>query len=61
MAATGVRAETLRAIGRLAMHAREGRDRLRADVVDHARQFGRRTMRIACRGAFRPIHDVADR
>jgi CHAD domain-containing protein len=59
MAATGVRAETLQAIGRLAMQSRERRDALRADVVEHAQQFGRRTIRSACRRAFRRIDNEA--
>jgi CHAD domain-containing protein len=62
MSAAGTRAETVSAIGRLAKQARERRDRLRADVVAEARAFHRRTIRSACRRAFRRTdHEVAVR
>jgi CHAD domain-containing protein len=53
MAATGAAQNSLAAIGRLAEQARERREHLRDDVLEQARQFRRRTVRSACRRAFR--------
>ena len=53
MAAAGAAKDTLQAIERLAAMARERRDRLRLDVNEEVWQFGRRTVRSACRRAFK--------
>ena len=59
MAATGAAENSVVAIGRLAEQARDRRDLLRADVVEEARQFRRRTVRSACRRAFRRTRSEA--
>jgi CHAD domain-containing protein len=58
LAATGAGKESVAAIGRLAEQARERRERLRRDVVEEARRFRRRTVRSACRRAFRRAHTI---
>jgi CHAD domain-containing protein len=57
MAATGAGDESLAAMGRLAEQARERHEHLRCDVVEEARRFRRRTVRSACRRAFRQTRD----
>jgi hypothetical protein len=59
MAATGAAPNSLVAIGRLAEQARVRRERLRRDVVEEARRFHGRTVRSACRRAFKRTHSEA--
>jgi CHAD domain-containing protein len=59
MAATGAAHNNLVAIGRLAEQARERGERLRRDVVEEARRFGRPAMRSACRDAFKQSQSKA--
>ena len=58
LAATGAGKDSLVAMGRLAEQAREHRDRLRRFVVEEGRRFRRRTVRLACRRAFRRAHSI---
>jgi CHAD domain-containing protein len=60
MAATAAANGSLGAIERLAEQARERRERLRRDVVAEARRFRRRSVRSACRCAFRRPRSTAD-
>jgi len=59
MAVTGAADNTVAAIGRLAEQARARGDQLRHDVVEQARRFGGRTVRSACRSAFKRAHGKA--
>jgi CHAD domain-containing protein len=61
MAATGAAPDGLMAIGRLAEQARVRHERLRRDVVEEARQFHGRTVRSACRRAFKRTHSEVHR
>ena len=61
MAATGAAPHSLVAIARLAEQARVRRERLRPDVVEEARRFHGRTVRSACRRAFKRTHSEAHR
>jgi CHAD domain-containing protein len=59
MAAKGAGDDSLIAIGRLAEQARERAAQLRSDVVAEARRFGGRTVRSACRTAFKRTRNKA--
>jgi len=59
MAATAAASSSLVAIERLAEQTRERRERLRRDVVVEARRFRRRSVRSACRCAFRRSRSTA--
>ena len=59
IAATAPADSSLGAIERLTAQARDRRERLRRDVVAEARRFRRRSVRSACRGAFRRTRRTA--
>jgi len=59
MAATGAARESLMAIERLAEQTRNQRENLRDYVLHEAQLFRRRTVRSACRRAFRPVRSEA--
>jgi len=59
IAATTAANSSLGAIERLAEQAHDRRERLRRDVVAEARRFGRRSVRSACRCAFRRTRSTA--
>jgi CHAD domain-containing protein len=59
IAATGAAHSSLAAIDRLAEQARERHECLHRDVIEEAQRFRRRTVRSACRRAFRRMHSEA--